>query len=326
MTSIEELGGESALIERISKILGKPKSKNVLTQIGDDAAIVKVNGKKVVFTVDCLVEGDHFSLDWFSSEEIGMKAIEINASDIYAMNAKPCFALISLVLPKNTSVELIDGIYKGMLSTAKKHGIELVGGNITHGKQLIIDVSMLGFVEGKPVYRNSAKPNEFLCVSGPLGGASTGLNLFLKKIKGFKGVKKLHTQPKAKPEKALKIAGYASAMIDVSDGLASETRNICKESDCGAVIYREKIPLSEGVQKAASAMKMNPVDFALFGGEDFEFVFTVSPKKLGRVQGFVVGEIIREKSVFLEEKGKRKKLERYGYDHFKEETKPKGIE
>ncbi|MEM0360744.1 MAG: thiamine-phosphate kinase [Candidatus Diapherotrites archaeon] len=326
MPSVEEIGGEFALIERISKILGKPKNKAVVRGIGDDCAVIKIGKKLAVFTVDCLVEGDHFSLEYFTPREIGMKAIEINASDVYSMNAKPAFALISLILPAGISTELIEGIYKGMRFSAKKHNLDIVGGNITHGKKLSIDVSMLGFVLGKPVYRNSAKPGDFLCVSGPLGGSTAGLNLFLQKKKGFEKVKKMHTQPKAKPEKALKIAPFASAMEDVSDGLASEARNICKESKCAAIIFRNLVPVLPEVQQAAIALKMNAVDFALFGGEDFEMVFTVPPKNIGRVKGFIVGKIIRGKGVFLQEKDKRKKLEQFGYDHFIKKTQPKGLE
>lgn len=326
MPSVEEIGGEFALINRINKIIGKPKSKAVVRGIGDDCAVLKIGSKLVVFTVDCLVEGDHFSLEWFSPQEVGMKAIEINASDIYSMNAKPAFALVSLILPSGISAALINGIYKGMRSAAKRHSIEIVGGNITHGKKLSIDVSMLGFVQGKPVYRNRAKPGDFLCTSGPLGGSCAGLNLFLQKVKGFEKVKKLHTRPKAQPKKALKLAPFVSAMEDVSDGLASEARNICAESKCGAVIYRNKVPVSAEVRKAARALGMDAVDFALFGGEDFELVFTLPPKNLKKVHGFVVGEIIKGKGVFLEENGKRRRLERFGYDHFREETKPKGLD
>jgi len=326
MVSIEELGGEFALIKRLNSIIGKPQNKAVVRGIGDDCAVLRIGGKLVVFTIDCLVEGDHFSLEWFSPREIGMKAIEINASDVYSMNAKPAFALVSLILPANTEAGLIEGIYKGIKTAARKHGIEIVGGNITHGKKLSVDVSMLGFVQGKPVYRSGAKPGDFLCVSGELGAGCAGLNLYLQKKKGFESVKKKHARPKAKPEKALRLARFVNAMEDVSDGLASEARNICAESKCAAVIYAGKVPVSSQVRKVARVLGMNAVDFALFGGEDFELVFTVPPKNLKKVQGFVVGEIIRGSGVFLEENGKRKKLERFGYDHFLKKTKPKGIE
>jgi len=326
MPSVEKIGGEFALIERINRIIGKPKSKKIVRGIGDDTAVLKIGNKLVAFTVDCIVEGDHFSFDWFSPEEVGMKAVEINASDIYSMNAKPAFALVSLILPSGISAGRIERIYRGMKTAAKKHSLEIVGGNITHGKKLSIDVSMLGLVQGRPVYRNGAKPGDFLVCSGPLGGSCAGLNLFLRKVKGFEKVKKSQTLPKAKPKKALNAAPFASAMEDVSDGLASEARNICSESKCAAVIYRGKVPVSAEVRKAASALKMDAVDLALFGGEDFELVFTVSPKNLKKVKGYIVGEIIKGNGVFLEENGRRKKLKRFGYDHFRAETKPKGLD
>ena len=326
MKTVEQIGGEFALIERISKILGKPKSKRVIRGIGDDCAVLKTGKEKLVWTIDCLVEGDHFNFDWFSPKEVGMKAIEINASDIYSMNAKPAFALVSIIFPSGTEAKKIEEIYNGMKTAAKKHSLEIIGGNITHGAKLSIDVTMIGFVQGKPAYRNGAKPGDFLCVSGELGASCAGLNLYLQKKRGFEEVKKKHRQPKAQGKKALSLGKFVSAMKDVSDGLASEARNICAESNCAAVIFNGKIPVSNEVRKAASALKLNAEEFALFGGEDFELAFTVSPKNLRKVKGFVVGEIIKGKGVFLKKNGKRKKLKRFGYDHFRNETKPKGLD
>jgi len=312
---IEKIG-EFGLIERIAKKAGKGRA---LVGIGDDTAVLKYGGKLLLWTVDTLVEGDHFSLEWFSPRQVGMKAIEINASDIYAMGGIPKQALVALVLPHGTRVELVDGTYEGMLSAAKKHGIEIVGGNITHGRQLAIDVTMLGTAEKKKLsLRSGAKPNDLICVSGPLGDSRAGLIVFLRGKRGFKKLRKKYLEPKAKPEKAKKLAGKVNAMIDVSDGLASEVRNICTQSKCGAVLHHEKIPVSREAKKLAARIGTDAARFALFGGEDFELVFSVPEKKFRKEMGVPVGKITKGRKIFLEKKGVRLPLEKFGYDHFKE--------
>ncbi len=312
---IEKIG-EFELIKRIAKKVGKGKA---FIGIGDDAAVIKAGNELLLWTVDTMVEGDHFSLKWFTPKQIGMKAIEINASDIYSMGGKPTYALVTLVLPEKTKIGLIDGIYNGLLSTAKKHGIEIVGGNITHGKQLAIDLTLLGVTTKKKLLlRGNAKPGDYVCVTGNLGDSRAGLLCFLKNIPGFSKVKKKYLEPKAQPKKAKRILGKANAAIDVSDGLASEIRNICTQSRCGAVLYYEKIPVSSEAKKVAEMLGLDSKELALFGGEDFELVFTVPEKKFKKGMGIVVGRTTKERKIFLQKKGVKKPLKRFGYDHFKE--------
>lgn len=310
--------GEFGLIKRISR---KIKDKNVRTQIGDDTAVIKIGGKFVLFTTDTLVEDDHFSLKWSSPFQIGRKAMEINVSDIAAMGGEPKYALLSLCLKRDERVEWVDGLYRGVYSVARRYGFEIVGGNVTHGKQTVIDVSMLGEAK-KPVLRSRAKVNDLICVTGDLGKSQAGLELlkkFGKKAKRFV-ISKSHLEPRARLKESRIISKFANSMIDVSDGLASEVKHICELSKKGAVIYREKIPISKQTKLAADLMKKDTLDFALHGGEDFELVFTVSKKNLESLKNelkfSVVGKILPKKEgIYLLDKGRKKKLGR-GYDHF----------
>ena len=149
-----------------------------------------------------------------------------------------------------------------------------------------------------------------------MGNGKAGLRLFQENLKGFEKVRKPYLEPKAQLDTALKIAPYINSMIDVSDGLAPEIRHICDESKCGAIIYKDKIPIDDEVRDVAKALDEDEYDYALFGGEDFELVYTVSKDNLGKVNGFLVGEITENKEALLSFKGKEKKLSESGYDHF----------
>ncbi len=243
--------GEFGLINRIYK---PPKDKNILVGIGDDTAVVKVGKKLLLLTTDTLVDGDHFSFKYFTPEQVGKKAIEINVSDIGSMGGIPKYALVSLVLPKDLNVEVIDKIYKGMRSSGDKHNVEIIGGNITHGKQLVIDIDLVGEVKKENLcLRSHAKEKDFILVTGDLGSSAAGLNLFLKNIKGHNEVKNKHLEPKAKLHKVKPFLKYINAMIDVSDGLASEVKHICEQSNVGAIIFKDNIPISEETRRAAKA-------------------------------------------------------------------------
>ena len=319
MVSIKDFGGEFAVIDMIKGILEKP-GKDVEVGIGDDCAVVDFGGKKLVLTVDALVEGDHFG-GWFSPEQAGRKAIEANVSDIASMGARPKFVLVGLCLRRDSEAGFVERLYNGINEACKKYGIFVIGGNITHGTQVVIDIFLLGELDGnaRPCLRSSARPGDYIVSSGDLGGSCAGLNLFLKKFPGFEGVKKFHVEPHANLGKALLLAPLVNAMEDVSDGLASEVKNICKESNCGAVIFAENVPVASEVKKAASALGMGWLDFALFGGEDYELVATVPEKNVKAVEALgavVVGRILEGKNVYLERSGKRVLLEKRGYDHF----------
>lgn len=316
---ISEIGGEFALIKRLTN--RKVNDANVIKGVGDDCAVIKFNKKKfLLITTDMLVENDHFSLKWQTPFQVGMKLMEVNVSDIVSMGGTPKYAFLSLSIKKNTSVEFMDELYKGIYFSAKKHKVKVLGGDIIHGTEYAFNLTILGAVEKSLLrLRSSAKANDLICVTGKLGGSTAGLKLLMNNKKGFL---KKHNEPKSRSEREGKIiAKYCNAMIDVSDGLGSEVRHICEESSKGAEIYYEKIPISKETLKSAKKLLMNAFDFALYGGEDFELVFTLPEKNLKKLKKeftdfTVVGKILsKEKGVFLLKKGKKSSLGS-GFNHF----------
>ncbi|MFH1125697.1 MAG: thiamine-phosphate kinase [Candidatus Altiarchaeota archaeon] len=320
MTSIKKFGGEFALIDVMAKIIGRPKDKSVVVGIGDDTAVVEFDKKHyLLFTVDMLVESDHFRKEWSTPEQIGMKAMEINVSDIAAMGGLPKYALVSISLPEDTPVEFIKKIYGGMSKIARKYKFDIIGGNTTHGRSLVIDVIVIGLVDKDKVCRRSdARVGDLICVTGDLGKSTAGLETLKA---GLKGDVKEHLEPKCRLKEAQEIAKYANAMIDVSDGLASEVNHICEMSKVGAEVFKGKIPMSKNTLKLAKNLKKDAYSFALHGGEDFELVFTIPKQKLEKIKircpVTVVGRIVDKRyGANLVNKGEKIPL-KGGYDHFK---------
>lgn len=320
---ISQIGGEFALINRVTR---KVKNKDVIVGIGDDTAVLKYKANKyLLFTTDMLVENDHFNLKWSAPEQIGRKSIEVNVSDIAAMGGKPTHTIISLCLRKDTPVEFVDRLYEGIYDSAKKYKLEIIGGDTTHGSLIVINIAMLGEVnKNRLCLRSNARINDLICVTGSLGDSTAGLNLLLNNIKdkNYEKIIKKHLEPEAQLNKSKIISKYCNTMIDVSDGLASEARHICEMSKVGAVIYKEKIPISALTKKAAKSVNKDAYGFALYGGEDFELVFTVPVKNISIMRTLmpelrVVGKILHKNSgIFLLDKNRKIKLEE-GYDHFK---------
>lgn len=316
---IKEVGGELGLIRMISK---RPKRKEAILGVGDDAAAFRSMPGCYVVTVDAIVEGDHFSFDYFSPKDVGIKAMESSASDIAAMGgAKPLYAFVSLVVKKDSFAELVQGIYDGIYESARMGKIDVLGGDTTHGPAVVVSITQIGFAKKRSdlVLRSGAKSGDLIFITGALGASTAGLKLFQKKIPGFAFEKKKHLRPKARLDVSGKIAGFATAMEDVSDGLASEVRNICLASRKGAIIFSEKIPIRKSTIEAARKLSEDARDYALFGGEDFELVFTAQPKNKNAASKFgtLVGKITGEPGkIHLSENGKKRLLTRFGYDHF----------
>jgi len=314
---------EMKLIGRISRKI-KCFSKDIIKGIGDDAAVVNYNKQYYLLsTTDSLVENIHFNKS-FSPEQIGMKAIEINVSDIAAMGGFPKYALVSLIIPKSMNIDFIDKLYNGINKTTKKYKISIIGGNLSSGKEISVTITMLGFVEKNNLcLRSDAKVNDLIAVTGSLGASAAGLQLLKAKMKGSSI--NYHLNPKSKLNAARLLAKYGiNAMEDISDGLAAEIRNICSESKTGAVIYKEKIPITENTTADSKKLNKDPYDFALYGGEDFELVFTMNKnvfKKLEKIKNSVkfavVGKILPKKDgIYLLDKSKKTRLS-HGYEHFK---------
>ena len=324
---------EIELIGRISRKI-KLFSEDIAKGIGDDAAVVNYDKNYyLLLTTDSLVQNVHFS-KFFTPEQIGMKAVEINVSDIAAMGGFPKYALVSLIIPKRANIEFIDKLYNGINNAAKKYKISIIGGNLSNGKEISVTITMLGFVEKRNLrLRSDAKANDLIAVTGNLGASAAGLQLLKAKMKGSSI--NYHLNPKSRLNAARLLAKNGiNAMEDISDGLAAEVRNICNESKTGAAIYKEKIPISKNTIKDSKKVKKDPYDLALYGGEDYELVFTVNKNQLNNLKNkkinnkiknngknkinfTIVGKILPKKDgIFLLDQSKKTKLN-HGYDHFK---------
>lgn len=316
---VKDIGGEFALINRI-KNKTKIFSKDVIVGIGDDTAVLKYDKNNyLLFTTDMLVENDHFSLKYSSPEQIGMKAIEQNVSDIAAMGGIPKYAVISLALPSNIDARFVDKMYNGINKKSKRYSINIVGGNITHSREIVVNIAMLGFVEKKYLaLRSGAKISDLIFCSGEVGKSTAGLEL-LRYNKRGKSIKR-HLEPKCRLELARKLVKIGiNSMIDVSDGIASEVKHICDESKAGAIIYADKLPISKDTIRDSKKIKKNPIDLALYGGEDFELVFTASKNKLSELNKFdvkAIGKVIDKKYGVKLVKNNRKLNLQSGFDHF----------
>jgi len=319
--NIKELGGEFALIKKVTKHI---LDKTVLTPIGDDCAVLAFSeNEHLLFTTDMLVQDVHFNFQWFTFEQIGKKAMEVNVSDIFAKGGKPTYCVISLGLPSQIQVEAVQELYKGFYAVAVKYGFSIVGGDTNQSEKLIVTVAMLGVVKKEKLcLRSGAKAGDLLCVSRALGSAAVGFAILQQKKEKelaleFSVLKNYFLEPIA-DSSAVIIADSATAMIDISDGLASEIHHICSMSNVGALLETEKIPLLSETKKVATYFGKDAIDYALFGGEDFAVLFTVSPNKIHALKNFfVIGKIVpKNEGVVLFDGKQRRVLENKGYDHF----------
>ncbi|SKB72901.1 thiamine-phosphate kinase [Daejeonella lutea] len=299
-TEIEQLG-EFGLIEHLTKNF-ELKNNSSLKGIGDDAAVVNFEGKKALFSTDLLLEGIHFDLAYTPLKHLGYKAVQVNLSDIYAMNGTATQITVSIGLSSKFPLEAVEELYQGISVACEKYGIDLVGGDTSASKQgLVISVTSIGYADEKDIcYRNGANEGDLLCVSGDLGGAYIGLQL-LEREKGI-FLENPNIQPdlegkdyiverQLKPEsrkdivEALKVMKVKpTSMIDISDGLASEILHICKQSNKGCNIYEEKIPIDPMTYDTARDFGIDPTVCALNGGEDYELLFTIKQADFEKIK------------------------------------------
>ena len=290
-TPISEIG-EFNLIDRLTQNI-KTKHASTKKGIGDDGAIITHLAKKShVISTDMLAEGVHFDPIYTPIKHLGYKSIVTNISDICAMNGTATHVLISLGIPNKYSVEHIEELYKGVETACKNYNIDLIGGDTTSSASgLIINITIIGELSSKEsVYRTGAKPNHLLFVSGDLGAAYLGLQIlereksifneneqFQPKLNEYSYILERQLKPEARVDiisqlKKKKI--IPSSMIDLSDGLSSDVRHICKASKVGVKIFENKIPILKETEKTANELNINPIFCALNGGEDYELLFT----------------------------------------------------
>ncbi len=291
-TEIADLG-EFGLIEHLTKNAEIQNASTILG-VGDDAAVIDHFGKQTVVTTDLLLEGIHFDLMYTPLKHLGYKAVVVNLSDIYAMNATPTQITLSIGISNRFSVEALNEFYEGVYFACEKYGVDLIGGDTSSSlKGFVISVTAIGEVAPDQfVKRSTARKGDLICVSGDLGGAYLGLTLMEREKKIYQENPTI--QPDLEDEsyivgKLLKpearkdiIEFFASnqiiptAMMDVSDGISSEILHLCKQSNLGARVYEEKLPIADASRKAAFKFGLDPTVCALNGGEDYELIFTIA--------------------------------------------------
>jgi thiamine-monophosphate kinase len=328
--------GEFELIERLARLLPHP-GKRVVVGIGDDCAVYDTGGDKYsLVTTDMLIENIHFSRDYATPFQIGWRAMACNISDIASMGGTPTVAVISLGVSMETEVEWIEDVYKGMKSITEKCKFDIVGGDTVTSPHIVINIALLGEVSvGNLSLRSNAQIGDLILVTGDFGGSDAGLKALQKNIQLDESTYKYITERHLLPEPRL-IAGeifgaqpYHRAMTDSSDGLAADLRNISIASSVGILVHTDKIPIHPATIQAAEKLNLSPLHLALYGGEDYELVFT-APKEHGLklvkqikqesgVDVTIIGEVISfDKGILLVDKNNEEtQLTEFGYEHFK---------
>lgn len=290
-TEISSLG-EFGLIDRLTARLEK-RNATTLKAAGDDAAVIDMGESVMLLSTDMMTEGIDFDLSYFPLKHLGYKAIVRGINDIVAMNAKAEQVVVALGVSAKITVEALDALYEGMEFACKEYGVDLVGGDTTASLNgLTISITAVGRAKKETVvYRSGAKEHDLICITSNLGAAYMGLHLLEREKRVLSGVNNPEPQFEGydyllerylKPRARVNIINTLSeegitptSMIDLSDGLASDLRQICKSSECGARIYLERIPIARQTSQLAEEMHIDPVIAALNGGEDHELLFTV---------------------------------------------------
>lgn len=339
-TALSNLG-EFGLIRRLTSgfVL---QNKETIKGIGDDAAVIRPGADTdTLVSTDMLLEGVHFDLTYMPLKHLGYKAAVVNFSDIYAMNGHPKQLFVSLACSNRFPVEALEQIYEGIAAACKAYGVDLAGGDTTSSKAgLILSLSVTGEVErGKSVLRSGAKQGDLLVVSGDLGGAYVGLQLLEREKNVF--MDHPDAQPdlegndyilerQLKPEARMDVVEYLAeigvtptAMIDVSDGLSSETLHICGQSNVGCRLYEEKIPIDPTTYAMAREFNLDPTVCALSGGEDYELLFTIEQGDYEKIKGSpllsVIGHItdVSEGVQLVDKSGGMHELTAQGWNSFR---------
>ncbi|RYE51168.1 MAG: thiamine-phosphate kinase, partial [Sphingobacteriales bacterium] len=290
-TELSDLG-EFGLIKHLTKNF-KLQHESSKKGIGDDAAVLDFQGKQTLISTDLLLEGIHFDLAYVPLMHLGFKAVQVNLSDIYAMNGVATQITVSIGVSSKFPLEAVEEIYKGIELACNKFNIDLIGGDTSSSKQgLVISITSIGYADKDAIcYRNGAGEGDLICTSGDLGGAYVGLQILEREKQIF--LENPQVQPdlegkdyiierQLKPEARRDIVDMLeqmnikpTAMIDISDGLASELMHICEQSDKGCTIYEEKLPLDPMTFETARELGLDPTVCALNGGEDYELLFTI---------------------------------------------------
>ncbi|WP_236035306.1 thiamine-phosphate kinase [Alkalihalobacterium elongatum] len=313
----------------------KVKQRELICGIGDDAALYHVEDDyDEVICVDTMVEDVHFANETMAPFHIGYKALAVNISDIAAMGGIPLFYLVSIAIPKDWDDQAIYEIYEGMTSIATKYDMDLIGGDTVSTKgKLVISVTVLGKIEkGRRLLRSQAKPGDVVFVTGNVGTSAAGLHFLFERSRNGqfseveKNLIKTHQmpQPQVKAGRILANSNCRISLNDISDGVASEAYEIAEASDVTIIIEKNKIPI---IQQVTSIQEDQPLQWALYGGEDFQLIgtmakedWTMVSKRLEKqgVTASIIGKVIAgEGKVFLQTEENLVELKKEGYNHFK---------
>ena len=329
--------GEFGLIDRIANAVELVNPSSV-QGIGDDAAVIDPQGLHQVITTDMLVEGVHFDLGYVPLKHLGYKAVVVNLSDVCAMNAAPRQVTVAIALSNRFPLEAVDELYAGMLAACKHYGVDLVGGDTTSSTSgLVISITAIGAAKKEDiVYRHTAKEHDLVVVSGDLGGAFMGLQVLEREkavfkqdpnvqpdLSGFDYILQRQLKPEARKDiialfREMKLK--PTAMIDISDGLASEALHLARRSNLGVKIYDEKIPIDPLTIQTARDFHIVPSTAALNGGEDYELLFTIAQGDYEKVKGSphftVVGHMTDKASGYhlVDKQGGEHALKAQGWD------------
>ncbi len=294
---------------------GQKKDKNIVIGIGDDCSSIKVNENQYcLITTDMLVEGTHFELEKNKPGEIGRKSIACSISDIAAMGCYAKYAVVSICFPSKAKTKFAKELFKGMKEEADVYNIKIIGGDIISGKKMLaINVAMFGKNDGlRPVTRSGARVGDAIMVTGTLGGS------ILRKHITFK--------PRLKEGIILNKKFNINSMIDVSDGLLADLNHILEESRVGAVLYEDKIPVSNDARKFARKTGLSTLHHALHDGEDYELLFTLPNRESEKllvsssfpIRVSKIGHIKKPSGIIMQDtNGKQKRIKPVGYEHFK---------
>lgn len=335
-TEIEELG-EFGLIGHLTKDIVH-RQPSTLLGVGDDGAVIDPAGKRVVVSTDLLCEGVHFDLSYVPLKHLGYKAIAVNISDICAMNALPTQVTVSIAVSSRFSVEALEELYLGIYKACEVYQVDLVGGDTSSSLSgLMISVTAMGTVAAdQAVTRSGAKPGDLLVVTGDLGGAYMGLQILEREKEVFKSaptaqpdleahaaILERQLKPEARTDVVKELADLLvkpTAMIDVSDGLASEIFHICTKSQCGVKVFEEKLPIDPHTYETARLFDLDPTLCMLSGGEDYELLFTIDQGDFEKIRNHpklsVIGHMVEDESTrtLITKNGLETPLKAQGWD------------
>jgi len=319
--------GEFGIINIIKNFSRRKRDKNIIADIGDDAFCFKSQKEITAITKDMLIEDIHFKKEWIKPFDLGAKSVEVNVSDIAAMgDLTPKYIFIGLGLSADTSLDFIKQFARGIKKTCQKYSIRISGGDTVRADKITISITLLAAANKKIVRRNGAKAGDLIGVTNSFGDSAAGLELLYKyKTKRIDDKNKLyliskHNRPKARLKEAHILSPYINSMTDSSDGLDFSVRLIAKDSKKGASISIDKIPLSRQLKNAVKDEK-KLMEYALFGAEDYELVFTIPPSKADIAKKTLpqisyIGTILNENAIHYENNGKKIKINPKGFKHF----------